>query len=817
MSGRAPLTGLYVVDLSSGVAGGYCTKTLADGGAEVVKLEAPGGDPLRRFALGGEVVPGEDGPLFEFLGCSKQSVVLDPDVPADLDRAEALVAAADVVVWSKGSALAGHPRLAPDALRHLAPGAVVATITPFGLEGPWADRPASDLTLQASAGGVFSRGAPDRAPVQIGGRLVEWLGGMFCAVGALTAWRRARECGTGELVDVSLLECLVVTEQMYGTIKQTMTPPSGVRPPERQPTRSVLIPAIYATKDGWVGFMVATATMWESFCIMVEHPEWLEDGRLYAYAGRLERYDELEGATAEWCGRRTTDEVLEQADLLRVPAAPVGDGASVTGLDQFVERRFFVRNPRSGRLQPDTPYTLGAGAARRPTGPPPRLGEHNDTVDPGARPPRPAPPAPGPTGPLPFAGLRVADFTAFWAGPIVGHFLSMLGAEVIHVESVKRPDGIRGHTILTTEDDRWWEWTPNFHGSNTNKRDLTLDMSTEEGRALARRLIERCDVVLENYAPRVMDQWGLDGPTVLGLRPDVVFVRMPAFGLSGPWRERTGYAQNMEQVSGMAWMTGHADDRPLVPNGMCDPVAGTHALFALLLALEHRRATGEGMLVEVSMVGGALNVTAEQALEYQAFGHLMTRDGNRGPTAAPQNLYRCSDAEDDGRLDMWVAVAVETDEQWAGLRRALGDPAWAAAPELGSAAGRRAAHDEIDGHLASWCEGRPADEVVEVLAAAGVPVGRVLAPAEVQHLEQLAARGFLETVVHPLTGQAVHTGYPVRFSAGPRRLHHRPAPTLGQDNRELLTELLGVSPEAYARLEAADVIGTRLLGEHRAR
>ncbi|MGO9456862.1 MAG: CoA transferase [Acidimicrobiales bacterium] len=817
-SKTAPLEGLVVVDLSSGVAGGYCTKTLADGGAEVVKLEGPEGDPLREWAIGAEVAPGDDGPLFEFLACTKRSVVVDAERPSDLQWATGLLGVADVVVWTPGSSLAAHDAFSPAALRRAAPAAVVGAITPFGLEGPWADAPAADLTLQAWSGGIFARGDPDRAPVQIGGRLSAWLGGLFGAVGILAAWQRAQDTGVGELVDVSILEALVVTEQMYQTTRQTMPVPGAPPPPERLPTRSILIPAIYATKDAWVGFMVATATMWESFCVMVEHPEWIEDDRLYAYAGRLLRREELESATAEWCGVRTTAEVLEMADLLRVPAAPVGDGRLVTGFDHFVERHFYLRNPRSGRLQPDVPYTLGAGASRRAPQAPPRLGEHSHLekakVRTARRPPTGTEAA---RGRLPFEGIRVADFTAFWAGPIVGHFLAMLGAEVIHVESVRRPDGIRGHTVRTTEDDRWWEWTPSFHGPNTNKRGVTLDMSSDQGRALARRLIERCDVVLENYAPRVMDQWGLNEGSVLRLRPDIVFVRMPAFGLSGPWRERTGYAQNMEQVSGMAWMTGYPDDRPQVPNGMCDPLAGTHAVLALLLALEHRRKTGEGMLVEVPMVGGAINVTAEQPLEYQAFGHLMERDANRGPTGAPQNLYNTAELEGDGRKDHWVAIAVESDEQWRGLRRALGEPGWAADRSLDSMSGRRAAHDEIDKHLAAWCQERTGDEIVAALWPAGVPVAKVVAGAEVQHLPQLVARGFLETVEHPVTGPSVHYGYPARFSAGPERLHRRPAPTLGQHNTEVLGDLLGLSPEELEDLEAADVIGTRLLGEHRTR
>jgi crotonobetainyl-CoA:carnitine CoA-transferase CaiB-like acyl-CoA transferase len=815
---------LVVADLSSGVAGGYCTKILADGGAEVIKLEGAGGDCLRQWAIGGPVAPVDDGPLFEFLACTKRSVVLDPARQADREWGISLVAAADVVVWSQGSTLAAHPDFSVAALRRAAPQAIVAAITAFGLEGPWSGRPASDLTLQAWAGGIFARGTPEREPVQIGGRVSPWLGGLFGAVGILAARQRARVAGVGELVDVSILESLIVTEQMYGLTKQSMPAPGEERPSERLPSRSILIPAIYATKDSWVGFMVATATMWESFCVMVDHPEWIEDGQLYAYVGRLARYNELESATREWCATRTTAEVLEMADLLRVPAAPVGDGKLVLGFDQFVERHFYLRNPRSGHLQPDVPYTLGAGAARRPPESPPRLGEHTRSEMAKSRPPRRSQEPRDPTGrmdeggdQLPFAGMRVADFTAFWAGPIVGQFLGMLGADVIHVESVKRPDGIRGHTARRIEDDLWWEWTPWFHGPNTNKRDVTLDMNTERGRDLARRLIARCDVVLENYAPRVMEQWGLDAETVLGLRKDAIYVRMPAFGLSGPWRERTGYAQNMEQVSGMATMTGYRDDRPLVPNGICDPLAGNHALLALLLAIEHRRKTGEGMLVEVPMIGAAINVTAEQVLEYQAFGHLMSRDANRGPTGAPQGLYRTAEVEANGEHDHWVAIAVESDVHWQDLRRALGDPDWAAEETFSTMSGRRAAHDEIDRRLAAWCRDRSGDDVVSTLWAAGVPVAKVLAGPEVQHIPQLVARGFLETVEHPLTGDNTHYGYPAKFSAGPERMHHRPAPTLGRHNREVLVDLLGVSPEEFASLEADHVIGTRLLGDHRTR
>jgi crotonobetainyl-CoA:carnitine CoA-transferase CaiB-like acyl-CoA transferase len=818
MSETWPLEGLFVVDLSSGIAGGYATKILADGGADVVKLECPEGDALRRWAIGGEVSPDEDGPLFEYLGCSKKSVVVDPESPEGLQAAVKFVAMADVVIWTRGSRLAAHPELAPDALCRLAPQAVVAAITPFGLEGPWANMPANDLTLQAWCGGIFSRGDPDRPPVQVGGRPGEWLGGLFAAVAVLSAWHRVMASGRGEFLDVSILESLVLTQQTYAVTRQSMSPPGIGRPPERFPKRDILLPAIYRTQDSWVGFLVATATMWESFCVMVEHPEWIDDERLYAYKGRLLRGPEIEAATQKWCGARTTAEVLEMAELLRIPAAPVSSGSTVTNVDHFVARKLYVRNQANGRLQPDVAYTLGGGVGRRPAEPAPRAGEHTQEqmAMNRTRPLRPDR-TKSTKDRLPFEGIRVADFTAFWAGSIVGHYLAILGADVIHVESVKRPDGIRGHTVRSTNDDKWWEWTPLFHGPNTNKRDITLDMNSEKGRDLARDLIRRSDVMLENYAPRVMDHWGLDKDEIRRLQPNIIYLRMPAFGLSGPWRERTGYAQCMEQSSGMAWMTGYPDDRPQVPNGMCDPLAGLHALTGLLLAVEHQRKTGAGMFIESPMIGGALNITAEQTLEYQAFGREMVRDGNRGPTGAPQNVYLTADREEDGRLDYWVAIAVEDDEQWVGLRQALGEPEWAMDDSLSSVRGRRAAHDEIDKHLSAWCQVRSADEIVNVLWAAGVPVGKVVAPAETQHIPQLRARGFFETVHHPITGANTHLGWPVRFSAGPRQIHRRPTPTLGEHNREVLIDLLGITQETFDQLQAEDVIGTELLGQHRTR
>jgi crotonobetainyl-CoA:carnitine CoA-transferase CaiB-like acyl-CoA transferase len=259
----------------------------------------------------------------------------------------------------------------------------------------------------------------------------------------------------------------------------------------------------------------------------------------------------------------------------------------------------------------------------------------------------------------------------------------------------------------------------------------------------------------------------------------------------------------------MAWLTGYPDEEPQVLNGPGDPAAGSHATVGLLMALEHRRRTGEGALVESPMVGASLAIAAEQVIEHSAYGRLLTRDGNRGPTAAPQNLYLAADEGPTGGRDRWVAIAVETDEQWRHLCRALGREDWEADPALADQDGRRAAHALLDEDISRWCGEREADDIVTVLWDAGVPVGIAVKAEEQEHLPQLRARGFYETVQHPVVGEVVHGGYPIRFSAGPQTINRSAAPTLGQHNREILSGVLGLDDAEIDRLEAEGVIGTR--------
>jgi len=266
----------------------------------------------------------------------------------------------------------------------------------------------------------------------------------------------------------------------------------------------------------------------------------------------------------------------------------------------------------------------------------------------------------------------------------------------------------------------------------------------------------------------------------------------------------------IEDASGITWLTGHPDQNPVEPYSVGDPTAGVHGLNALMLALAHRKRTGEGVRIEAAMVDAALNIAAEQVIEYSAYDNLLQRDGNRGPTAAPQNLYRTSEADEFGRPDDWVAIAVATDGQWTSLVAALGHPEWVT-DELVDAAGRRRHHDEIDEHLTRWCAARTRDEIVETLWNAGVPVAKVMQPHRVGDLPQLVHRGFYEPVDHPVNPTARHSTLPMRISTGPQRFHRTAAPLLGQHNREVLAGL-GLSENEIAELEDAGIIGTAPAG-----
>lgn len=755
----APLQGLRVVQGSGGIEVAYCTKILVDAGADVVVLEGAGGHWLRNRQAAPPNASGPDGALFDYLHAGKGSIGEGADLSALFDRADILVTDAVPVRW--GLLHERHPAL------------TVVAITPFGLYGPWADRPSSDLVLQAMSGGMAPRGDVSNAPLMAGGEPTPWFTGACAAVALLGVLPRIRATGVGELLDASQLEAAHLEHSMY-----PVTYASMAQTPFHQ-LRGVPVPGIEPTSDGYVGFFAITGQQWLDFCALIDQQDWTEDQSLFIAMERRRRSAELLPVIRAWTTARTTAEIVEIASLMRIPVAPIGNGRTIPEIDHFVDQEWLVPNP-AGFVQPRRPYRFRDEPIPA-IAPAPEIGATELTTlwsD-----AKPHPPRGAEASDLPLAGIRVADFTAFWAGPLAAHTLAGLGAEVIHIEGPRRPDGIRMNTLRPLSDPQWWEWSPLFCGANTNKRGIAVDLSTPDGHEIAMRLLATCDVMIENFSPRVVEQLGLGPDVTLAANPRLVVVRMPAFGISGPWRDRVGFAQTIEQATGLAFLTGYEGETPVMPNGMCDPIAGVHAAIAALVALHEREQTGRGQVVETPMVGGALNTAAEQILEYGAHEHLMHSLGNRSPFVA-QDVLRCAGD------DEWVAITVPDERAREALQSATG------AADL----------DE----LAAWCATRSAIEVETLAHQLRVPAARVAWAHEAVDFYQLEWREFFEEVSHPVTGTHPYIAFPVRFSDGPHRWNREPSPTLGGDNVSVL-EQLGYTPDEIAGFAEHGVIATSVV------
>ena len=751
MSGASPtpLDDLRVVEISDRIAGAYCGKLLVDAGADVVKVEPPAGDPLRRFTATGAVPPaGSDAPLFSYLNAGKRSVTAG--------SAE-LLACADIVITTQRE-------FDPLPLLDQSPRCVVVTVSDFGSPGPWSDRAATEFTLQAASGLTGFRGDPAGPPISIGGELGEYMGGACAAYGAMALHRRVRRGGPGGHLDMSMLEAITLmqsSEWLHSQLLQV--------PPIK---RSIEVPSIEEASDGYVGISMVTGQQWLDFAAMVDCHELTEIPQLRFQIGRWDYRDWIRERIGPWMRERTVAEIVELGQLFRLPIAPLGNGSTIPQMDHLVERGVYVENP-AGFRQPRTPWLM-SDAAAAPVRPAPAAGDADGEVlwEPRESAREMA------AADLPLAGLRIVDLTAFWAGPAATHALAAFGADVIKIESIQRPDGIRYSGGMRTDVDDWWEYGWVFHAMNTNKRSVTLDLESDDGIRLFKQLVRQADAVIENFSPRVMDQFGLGADALLDIKPDLVVVRMPAFGLTGPWRDRVGFAPTMEQIAGLAWVTGLPDGPPVPPRGACDPLAGVHAAFAMLTALEFADRTGRGQLVEVPMIETVLNVTATQTIEFEVLGEVLSRRGNRGHPSATQDIYQC--AGDDS----WIAIC--------------GPP--------------EALSELTGGDVAEWVAARDVDTAVDVLARAGIPAAAVVSPTMVTQNPQLDHRGFFERLTHPRTGDMLYPTPPFSLLDGATRWLHRTPPTLGQHNGEVLTELCGLTVEDLERLAAKGVIGTRPKG-----
>jgi crotonobetainyl-CoA:carnitine CoA-transferase CaiB-like acyl-CoA transferase len=757
------LAGLRVVEIASDIAGPYCTKLLADLGAEVIKIEPPTGDPLRDWGPfpGGAKDPNKSG-LFEYLNAGKLGATIDLD--ADSSDSRSLIASADLLCDGMPPGALDSFGLGVSALQGLRPGLVVVRISPFGQHGPLRDRQVTPLTVQAASGWVNLR-EPDRPPVQAGARIAEYVAGGYAALSALTALRTLSGNATHVVeVDVSVMESLLSTLPYPMLMAEKMR---GLGLPPNTKAGPVL--GVVRAADGWLGINCLTGQHWLDVCAMLGLDEYGEH-QIAVMLGGPERAEFYEKAQP-WLLERTVDEIVELSQALRIPATPVNDGATVLDCPQYRDRGFFVDaggDDWSFR-RPGAPFRLSKTPVL-PVRPAPRLGQPNATG--ATRRSRP-----GVGRDLPFGGVKVLDLSTFWAGAYLTCYLGAFGADITKVESIQRPDGFRYSGAYAHEGDLWYERSGLWQATNLNKRDITLDLASDAGRDIARRLVRDADVVVENFSPRVVEQFDLDYESLVELNPDVIQVRMPGFGLHGPWRDYVGWAFNFEQTSGMAAVTGYPDGPPCVLQGPADPIVGVHAGVALLAALEHRARTGEGQLIEIAQIEVAACLAAEPVIEYSMNGVVPQRDGNR-QRGYLQGVYPTAV---DGA---WVAISIRDD---AGLD-----------------------HDAFDEAVAAWTSTLQPSDVIDAFDAQGIRVEQVLTAEAMYDVPVLEAREYYQQLEHPITGAHRYPGWPFRIAPGPVGHHRFPPPTLGQHNDEVLRGL-GFTDAEIDDLRARKVIGDRAL------
>ena len=399
----------------------------------------------------------------------------------------------------------------------------------------------------------------------------------------------------------------------------------------------------------------------------------------------------------------------------------------------------------------------------------------------------------------PLDGVRVTDFTWVWAGPYATELLAFLGAEVIKVESMRSLDTARIMSITTGQRFDDADLSTVFLNINLNKLSVRLNLSRPEAVALAKRLVAISDVVAQNMRPGTMDRLGLGYEALREVRPDLVYLSSSAFGATGPYWNYTGYAPGFAAFSGLAHATGYVGGPPNTMSGATDLMSGTNAAFAVLAALNHRARTGEGQFVDLSSPESLSVLIGDILMDYTMNRRNRPGQGNRDEVMAPHNVYPCR-----GK-DRWVSIAVATDEEWRALCHALGHPEWTEDPRLADGRSRWLNQEELDRLIGEWTVGRTHYEVMHTLQAAGVAAMPVFSADDLLTDPHLEERQVSVEVEHPRLGKQTVINTPWKMSGTPAEIRTA-SPLLGEHNRYVFGDLLGLNYEEVARLEEEGVL-----------
>ena len=793
---RQALSDLRVVEIGSGFAAGWCGKVFADLGADVIKVEPLAGDELRT-----------DPGLFAHLNTNKRSVLLDVSPTAGPALRE-LLAGADLVVETPGRRSLLDWGIDRDQIVSADPATSVVAITGFGSKGPYADYSWSDVVVQAFSGALLNdRKGPVKLPLSIEQAVV----GQAAALGGLAAVLRARATRLAAFVDVSAVEVLASTpnriarylgweylgRQATGQVATT-------------PTDTLLPLGIFPCADGFVAMMMTPQQLNEMLTVLGSDELRAAFAAPDAFTNPITK-EILDGVLYPWLLSRTRDEVTVAAQAAGWPVTPVNEPEAMLQADHLFQRGFWVHavDQELGPLVlPGAPYrfTEGGWSLRRPA---PLAGQHEpvDEVQPDA----PTFTATDPNMP-PLTGIRVLDITTVWSGPFVTQNLADLGAEVIRVETplvfppttkgyVPRPTstmslgalGMLYAPLAPGQSDRPF----NRHSMNNSvgrgKLSCTLDVRLPRQRELFMQLVAKSDVFIENLKASTLHQMGIHETELLKINPRLIVMRIPPAGLSGDWSHYTGFGAQFDGLTGLAALSGHRGTNFMEsPSTLhMDSATGPAGAFALLAALHYRAATGRGQVIEMAQSENVLSQLGEVFVNLQR-GVATVRQGNRDLYCAPQGVYPCAEGG-------WLALTVTDDAAWAGLTKVMDRPDLADDPRFADVAGRQAAHDELDVAIAEWTKDVLASQVFHVLQHAGVAAAPIADDPMFADDAQFKARGWIRPLESRDVGTFSHLG---PMFQGLPLAWERGAPTLGQDNRYVFQEVLGLDDAAYEALVA---------------
>jgi len=807
------LAGIRVVELAD-ESGVYCGKLLADMGADVVKVEPPGGDATRALPpfIGDAPGPGR-GAFFLYMNTNKRGVVLDLGKDEDRRLFGMLVADADLLIETTRPDELDRIGLGYDALAGTNPRLVMTSITGFGQNGPRRDWASSDLVASALGGGMHVTGYATDPPVRLAGSQAHVMASTYAAVASMIALEHAARTGEGQRVDISIQDTVVSTTHICGVGKWL---DDGMIARRSGPGLFASVPSgAYRCKDGLVYLMVNRPLHWKALAEWIQEETGIEEVLDPMFEGpssnRIPYRELLDVYIGDLAERFTVQEMYHEGQRRHIAFTPVSGIEDVVRDPQLKARRFFVDVPHAevGALRmPGAPYRH-ALTPWRITRAAPKVGEHDDAILGNLR-RRDEPSAVGDAGPPARHGsgspralqhVRVVEFTSAMAGPWVGRFMAHAGAEVIRVESRRRPDVVRLYVPpRTPELGTQPELSPWFTDWNAGKRFVALDLTNARAVEIAKKLVAVADVVVENQTSGVMEKLGLGYEALRRVRPDLIMLSTSGYGDSGPCGRYVTWGPNIEALSGLAQLSGFPGrDATITQFAYPDVVSALHGLFAVLCALQHRRVTGRGQYINLSQYEATCAVLGPAFVEYLANGRTPVKVANGALHAAPHGCYPT--AGDDG----WCAITVATDDEWERFAAVIDVP-WAREARFRTSRTRVANASALDALVGTWTSTRTAHAAAEVLQGAGIAAGAVQHVADLmQHDPQLAARHLFEKLPHLAKGTATATGVPLGLTRTPGS-SGRTGARVGEDNTYVFGKLLGMSATEIADAESAGAI-----------